>query len=185
MLYIVVILLANLLIILGNLLCTGDWNAWLYACGYSIFATICVIAVDGLTALLVRRLPQAWFRPGLTFYEVSQRERKFYRKLGVKCWKDKVPELGMFTGFHKDHLADSRDAAYLGRFLLESNYGVVIHWVNALFGFLILCMPGCGGISYTLPVALVNFVLSVMPAIILRYNTPGLLRLYRRATAAQ
>lgn len=184
MLYVVVILLANLLIILGNLFFTGVWNAWLYACGYSVLATFCVIGVDGLTAFLVRRLPKSWFRPGLTLYDVSSKERKFYQKLGVKSWKDKVPELGLFTGFRKNHLKDSRDVTYLGRFLLESNYGVVIHWINALFGFLILCIPGCGGISYTLPVALVNFVLSVMPAIILRYNTPGLLRLYRRAAAA-
>lgn len=183
MLYVVVILLANILIILGNLLCTGVWDTWMYACGQSVLATLCVIGVDGLTALLVRRLPESWFRPGLPFFEVSRFERKFYQHLGVKCWKDKVPELGVFTGFHKDHLIDPRDAAYLGRFLLESNYGVVIHWVNALFGFLILAIPGCGGMSYTLPVAFVNFVLSMMPAMILRYNTPGLLRLYTRATA--
>jgi hypothetical protein len=176
-----VILLGNLLIVLGNLLCSGIWGSWLLACEYSILATLCVIGVDGLTAFLIRRLPAGWFRPGIGLYEVSQRERRLYRRLGVKCWKDKVPELGIFTGFHKDHLAAPRDAAYLGRFLLESNYGVVIHWVNALLGFLIMVIPGCGGISYTLPVALVNFVLSLMPAMILRYNTPGLLRLYRRA----
>ena len=184
MLYVVVILLANLLIILGNLLCTGDWGAWLYVCGCSVMATLCVIAVDGLTAFLIRRLPGKWFRPGLALYEVSSKERKFYRFLGVKSWKDKVPELGLFTGFHKSHLAAPKDATYLGRFLLESNYGVVIHWINALFGFLILAIPGLGGISCTLPVALVNFVLSLMPAMILRYNTPGLLRLYRRAQGA-
>ncbi len=184
-LYIGIILLGNLLIILGNLLSTGHWGAWLYVCGYSVMATICVIAVDGLTAFLVRRLPEKWFQPGLAFYEVSQGERKFYRCLGVKRWKDKVPELGMFTGFHKSHLTAPKDASYLGRFLMESNYGAVIHWVNALFGFLIVAIPGLGGISYTLPVALVNFILSLMPAMILRYNTPGLLRLYRRAQGSK
>ena len=181
LLYILVILLANVLIILGNLLWTGTWGAWLPACGYSVLATVCVICVDGLTAFLVRRLPEKWFQPGLSLYEVSQGERKFYRCLGVKKWKDKVPELGLFTGFHKSHLTAPKDASYLGRFLLESNYGVVIHWVNALFGFLIMAIPVLGGISYTMPVALVNFVLSLMPAVILRYNTPGLLRLYKRA----
>ena len=185
MLYVVVISLGNLLIILGNLLGSGDWGSWLYACGYSVFATVCVIAVDGLTAFLVRRFPERWFRPGLALFEVSSRERKFYGRFGVKCWKSKVPELGVFTGFHKDHLTAPKDASYLGRFLLESNYGVIIHWVNALFGFVILAIPGCGGISYTLPVALINFVLSLMPAMILRYNTPGLLRLYRKATATK
>ncbi|MBR5280779.1 MAG: hypothetical protein IKU26_07440 [Clostridia bacterium] len=180
-LYIGIILLGNILIVLGNLLCVGSFSGWLYACGCSVMATILVIAVDGLTAFLVRRLPEKWFQPGGRLYAVSQGERKFYRCLGVKCWKDKVPELGVFTGFHKSHLTAPKDADYLGRFLLESNYGVVIHWVNALFGFLILAIPGLGGISYTLPVALVNFALSLMPAMILRYNTPGLFRLYQRA----
>ena len=182
-LYIGIILLGNILIVLGNLLCTGDWSQWLYACGCSVMATLFVIGVDGLTAFLLRRLPEKWFQPGMALYAVSQKERKFYGFLGVKSWKDKVPELGLFTGFRKSHLTAPKDASYLGRFLLESNYGVVIHWVNALVGFLILAIPGLGGISYTLPVALVNFVLSLMPAMILRYNTPGLLRLYKRAKA--
>ena len=181
LLYVSIIVIANLLIVLGNLLYIGSWNLWLSACGYSVLATLCVIGVDGLTAFLVRRFPAGWFRPGGRFFTVSQGERKLYRRLGVKCWKDKIPELGMFTGFHKNHLIAPKDRVYLARFLLESNYGVVIHWVNGISGFVILGMPACGGFSYTIPVALVNLVLSLMPAMILRYNTPGLLRLYNRA----
>lgn len=181
MLYVILILSADILITLGNLLFTGAWEAWLSVSYKVVVATIAVIAVDGITAFLVRRFPGSWFGPGGRMYEVSSKERKVYQRLGIKKWKDKVPELGMFTGFHKDHLQSSKDVTYLERFLLESNYGVVIHVVNAVFGFLILLLPYCGALQYALPVALVNFVLSLMPAAILRYNTPGLLRLYRRA----
>ncbi len=181
MLYVILILAANILIILGNLLFTGAWAAWLSVTGRVVTATVAVIAVDGIVALIIRRLPEKWFRPGAGLYHVPAKERTLYRHLGIKHWKDRVPELGLFTGFHKDHLQDAKDPAYLGRFLLESNYGVVIHIAGAVFGFLILLLPYCGGVSYALPVALVNVVLSLMPTAILRYNTPSLLRLYRRA----
>lgn len=181
MLYVILILTADILITLGNLLATGAWAAWLHVACKVVVATVAVIAVDGITAFVVRRFPGKWFRPGLAFYDVSSKERKFYQHLGIKKWKNRVPELGMFTGFHKDHLQDAKDVSYLERFLLESNYGFVIHLVNAMFGFFILCLPYCGAAQYALPVALVNFVLSLMPAAILRYNTPGLFRLYQRA----
>ena len=140
-----------------------------------------VIAIDGVAAFIVRRLPAKWFAPEGKLYAVSKAERKLLHASGIQIWKRFVPELGCFTGFHKDKIADPTSVSYLERFLLESNYGAVGHIVGAALGFLILLLPCCQPLSRGLPIALVNFVLSMLPTCILRYNTPSLRRLLKRA----
>ncbi|MBQ7365515.1 MAG: hypothetical protein IJW46_07950, partial [Clostridia bacterium] len=61
------------------------------------------------------------------------------------------------------------------------NYGAVGHILGAFLGFLILLLPFCQPISVGLPIAIVNFILSMLPTCILRYNTPSLQRLWQRA----
>lgn len=176
--YIGIIVLANIVIMAAHLL-ASDMTA-VQSCLYPAAATVSVIAVDGIEAFLIRRLPERFFCAEKTA-DVSELERKLYRKLKIKVWKSKVPELGGFTGFHKDRLKTAADKEYLARFLLESNYGTVIHIVNALTGFVIAVLPFCGPVSVTVPVAAVNCLLNLAPAAILRYNTPALKRAYKRA----
>ena len=77
-------------------------------------------------------------------------------------------------------MADRGDAAYLGRFILECNYGVFIHLQNALCGpLLLLFLPP----SYAWFIAAVNFVLSLLPVFVLRYNLSTLQYLYKKASA--
>jgi hypothetical protein len=149
----------------------------------TLLGTISVIAWDGIVALLIRRLPlpMRWFAPASRLFAVGKRERSFYRSIGINIWKDHVPELGCFTGFHKSEFTSPNDPAYLARFLLESNYGVIIHLANAVLGYLILLLPWCSEISVGLPIALVNTILSLFPVAILRFNTAPLYSLYQRA----
>lgn len=177
MFYTATIAAANVIIILVNTLSAGDF--WLTAL-FSVLGTASVIAYDGLTAFLIRRLPEKWFAPEKKVFGVSRFEKRIYSKLKVKRLASVVPELGGFTNFHKDKLESAIDGEYLSRFLLESNYGVAIHIVNAVGGFVIGFLPFCGGVGIWLPVALVNFVLSMLPVFILRNNTPSLLFLYKR-----
>lgn len=182
MLYISVIAAANVIIIVGNVLVTGAATLpeLLRIAAASLGGTIAVIAIDGVTAFLIRRLPEGWFSADRKMFFVREGERRLYARLGVKKWKSKVPELGGFSGFHKDKLQSPSDAAYLARFLLESNYGVVIHLANAVCGFGIAFLPFCRQPSIWIPIFAVNFVLSLLPVAILRYNTPVLRRLYVR-----
>lgn len=182
MFYTAVILSANVIIILLNTLFGGDF--WFTAL-YSVLGTVTVIAYDGITAFLIRRLPEKWFVPEKKAFNVSRAEKRFYSKLKIKKITALVPELGGFTGFHKDKLQSVDDKEYLFRFLLESNYGVAIHIVNAVGGLVIGLLPFCGGVSVWLPVAGVNFVLSMLPVFILRKNTPSLMFLYKRAKKQQ
>lgn len=177
MLYLTVIFMAMLIIVVANALCAaGSIPALTLS---TVLGTVSVIAWDGIQALLIRRaLPERLFAPDSAAFRVGKRERAFYRKLNVNRWKHLVPELGCFTGFHKREFSSPSDPAYLGRFLVESNYGVVIHVLNAVLGPLILLLPWCSSPSIGLPIALVNLVLSLLPVAILRFNTAPLRSIY-------
>ena len=182
MFYILTISISMLVIALVNTLLGEAVSliAFLYVLLDTALAVIGVFAIDALTAFLTRRLPERWFAPDARAFAVPKWEKNIYRRTGINRWKKHVPEWGCFTGFHKDRLREPNDSAYLGRFLLESNYGVVGHLAGALLGFLIVLFPIFGGVSVSLPVAVINMILSLLPTALLRYNTPALRSLYRR-----
>ena len=182
MFYLITIFGAALVIALANLCASGTYTAaaLAYYVIVVLLGVVAVIAVDGVLAFAARRMPERYFAPEAKMFSVGEREKKFYRSVKIEAWKKYVPELGCFTGFHKDKLRDPRTSAYVGRFLLEANYGVLGHVLGALFGFSIMLLPFLKPFSMALPIAAVNFVLSTLPTMILRYNTPALRRLYRR-----
>lgn len=183
MAYTAIISASALLIALGNFLHDGVYTARAFAALLftTVISIVAVIVLDGIFAFLIRRMPEKWFAPTKKAFSVSEKEVRFYKKIKLAKWKRFVPELGCFTGFHKDKLRDSKSSAYLGRFLLESNYGVAGHIAGAVFGFLLLFSRLLRPRSVALPVAIVNCVLNLMPAAVLRTNTPALRRLYARS----
>lgn len=162
-LYLLIIALADLIL----------WAAHGFDGALFVFGgTAAVIALDGVGAFLLRRLPERWFTKPWT---IGKHERRFYKRIGIRKWKDAIPELGGFTDFHKDHV--ERDAVFLRRFLIESRYGIVIHLENIGGGLLLLLfLPP----SYALPIAAVNAMLSLLPVMVLRYNLATLQYLYAK-----
>jgi len=69
-----------------------------------VLSTMAIIAIDGLTAGIVRLLPKKLFNPFAKRFKVFKWEKSFYQKLGIKKWKDLVPELGHLTGFRKNKI---------------------------------------------------------------------------------
>lgn len=182
MFYLISISTATLLIALGNF-----WFDQVYQFGafawhlfYTVLGVAAVFAIDGVAAFVIRRMPERWFAPESPLFLVGRREKNFYRLTKLNTWKRYIPEWGCFTGFHKDKLQKTINSAYIGRFLLESNYGVAGHIAGALLGYLILLLPFLRPLSVALPIAAVNMVLSILPTVILRFNTPALRSLYRR-----
>ncbi len=161
-----------------NALCGASFWSVLFEC---VLATASVIAIDGIFAFLIRRLPERLFDANAKIFTVSKKEARIYRKLKINKWKRFVPELGGFTAFHKDKLQSASDAHYLARFILESNYGIAIHIVNAITGILLFLLPFCNSPSIALPVAAVNAVLSLLPVMVLRANLPALHLLYKKS----
>ena len=181
MLYLTIIIGGAIIIAIANTLAAFSLKLLLTNLLAVAIGVIAIIAQDGIGALIIRRLtPESWYLPGRRFFNVSAKERKFYTKLKIKKWKDHVPELGMFTGFSKSELRDMESPEYLGRFLIESNYGVIIHIANAVLGFVIMFIPICSAPSIWIPIYVVNFILSILPVAILRYTSHTLVKLYAR-----
>ena len=156
MLYLILVPASGALLLFGNFFAGGNftWAAFGWEFARVGAAMAGAFAIDGLLALLIRRLPARWFAPLAPLFSVGKRELKLYRFLRLPAWKNGVPEWGGFTSFRKNRLASPSDPAYLARFLLESNYGVAIHLAGALAGFALLAVPFVNArLSVALPVA--------------------------------
>lgn len=178
MLYLIVILSAMTLIILFNVLLNSalyNLDFW-YIVLAVVLNTISVIVVSGIVATLVRQvLPEKWFNASKMDIKVSKKEMRFYEKLGVKKWKDLVPELGFFTGFRKNKIANPKSIEYVDRYILEINYGIYVHFVSIFTSFLIVFIyPLKYCLMFGIPVAIVSVILHLMPLFTLRYNLPKL-----------
>ena len=150
-----------------------------------IVSTIYQVAVDGLFAFLCNHIPASWLK-NRKFFEVSKREQKFYEKLGIRSWKDKVLELGSMGGFSKSKIDDPNSPEYIEKFLIESYKGEIDHISGMIAGFsVIFILPLKYAWFIGVPVAIVNVVVNMMSTMILRYNTPKLKTLHKRALRNQ
>lgn len=172
---------------IGFGLCNAIRND-VYSTGYAIchplFVLAFVLVVLGIFAVLVRRMPQAIFNADNWFFRVRQGELKFYKKIGIKKWKDKVPDLGWTAGFPKANLK-SLDPEYLKTFIDETCKGEVLHNIAGFLGFVALLVFPSQDMIFVLPIVLVNFVLHMLPCMIQRYNRSRLLIAYKFHTRKQ
>ena len=182
MFYFIVVLMGTVLVSLTNFFALDlrTFGAFIEILLAVIVGDAMLFLIDAVTAFLVRRLPEKWFAPEARLFTVKPVERKLYRKLKINSWKKYVPEWGCFTGFHKDKVREPNSSTYIGRFLIESNYGVAGHIAGAVTGFLIMLLPFFHPFSVALPLAVINFVLGILPTMILRSNTPSLRALYKK-----
>lgn len=180
LLYISVILLSMLMIAICNYIIYSPIYCFdlPYIIVAVVLSTFIEIIIDLIFAFIVRRmLPSKWFSVDKKYF-AGNNERKFYDKLLIKKWKDKVPDLGALSGFCKNKIAKPNDEEYLSRYIVEANYGIFVHVACMLFGFLVIFVyPLKFWHCFGLPVALVNFVLNLLPIFVLRYNLPKLHKL--------
>ena len=154
---------------------------WYYIVISVVLCTALQFALDGLIAVIINKLPDKLFGIDAPVYRVSEAERQLYKKLKVRKWKDKIWELGSLGGFSKKQLIDPGSPAYVEKFIVECNKGVLTHRLSYPVGFLpMVLFPNVCAFSVALPVALVNLFLNILPTIVLRYNTPKLMLLLQR-----
>ncbi len=171
-------IIATLNIVLGSY--TFDYSA-LWVVLAVVLSTIVEIAISGVFSAITEHAPEKYFTPNKKLYIVSKKEQKFYEKIGIKSWKDKVWELGALGGFRKNKLKDN-SSEYLYRFILESNRGMLGHILDLFAGFLVVfILPLKYAWRIGVPVAFVGFVLNLLPICVLRYNIPKLTVAYKRA----
>lgn len=146
-----------------------------------ILNVVAVIVADGLVAFVIRwLLPKNAFSKDKACFGAGEKGCKFFEKIGIKKWKDAVPELGFFTAFRKNKIYDPKNNEYVERYIVEANYGVAIHFWSMLFGFAIIFIyPLRYAICFGVPVAIVNVFYNLLSFAILRYNLPKLHRLYK------
>ena len=149
--------------------------AWYYVIIATVWSIALQFALDGIIALLINKMPDKLFGADNPLYRVSEAEKKLYKKLKVRLWKDKIWELGGLGGFSKKNLREPGSPEYIEKFIIECNKGVLTHRLSYPIGFLaMLTLPGVCAFSVALPVAIVNLFLNVLPTLALRYNTPML-----------
>ena len=155
--------------------------SWYYVLIAVVFCTLLDFGLDGLIALLINKMPDRWFGVDNPLYRVSDTERKLYKKLRVRRWKDKVWELGWLGGFSKKSLLAPGDPQYIEKFIIECNKGVLTHRLSYPVGLIpMLLLPGVLPRTIAFPAALVNLFLNILPTLALRYNTPQLKAMLKR-----
>lgn len=180
-LYLSIVFVAMVLIAIINCLAGVGDQTVLYVCLLVLIATALEIIIDIIFATVMR-----WFIPkkfvGIEkkWFSASKKEARFYEKIGIKKWKDKVLELGAVTGFTKKKLGDTSDNEYVQRFIIEAHYGILVHFACIVFGFAIVFIcPRPFWWTVGLPIWFVNLLLNSMSTFILRYNLPKLHTLYK------
>lgn len=142
--------------------------------GITVLTVAIEFIISAIIALIIHWLPKSWFLAERKIFKVYRWERKFYEKLGIKQWKDKVWELGGLGGFRKNKINDPTNPEYFERFIMESNKGLVTHIISVFAVF--LCIPFFPQFAWTIgfPASMVGLVLHTLPSLILRYNIPKL-----------
>ncbi len=154
---------------------------WYYVIIAVVWCTALQFGLDGLIAIVINKMPDKWFGVDNPLYYVSPKERELYRWLRVRRWKDKVWELGGLGGFSKKAVREPSNPAYIEKFIIECNKGVLTHRLSYPIGFLaMLTLPGICSLTIALPVAVVNVFLNILPTLALRYNTPMLKAMLKR-----
>ena len=144
----------------------------LYAAVAVVFCVVLQSILDSVAALAIRLTPDRLYPAESPRYRVSGWEKKLYLKLGVRAWKDHIPDLGGIGGFSKKRLQSPDAPAYVEKYVIECHKGV-------------LTLPGLCALTIGLPVAVINLMLNALPTMALRYNTPMLLRMLQRMRQKQ
>lgn len=181
-----------LLILFGGLFITWVINSFflspLIAMAFVLGGAAVIFALDAFIAWVLHLLPEKYFDYKKKIFQVRSREKKFYEKIGIRAWKDKIPEMGQLCDFHKDKIA-STEQKYIHKFLVETCYAEVIHVAMILIGLLIIPIiyfinPGYFW-NFSFPLVIINTFLNLPPVLIQRYTRPKLLKLQERELRKQ
>ena len=153
---------------------------FIYVLSIMILGVILVILIDGLTAALFRSLPIKCANFKKRIFIVSKKEKFFYEKIKIKNWKDKIPEIGHFTGFRKNKVLDPKNSEYIKRFLHEICYGEMGHFASMFTGIFLLLIPWFKSfwIYLCIVIIIINAFLNLLPIFVLRYNSFTLYSIY-------
>lgn len=181
-LYLSIIFIAWIFVAFLNIMFGGyGISAWAVI-GYVGLAILISFLLDALCAIIVRFIKPEKFDPFNKYFSERNGERKFYEKLKIRTWKDKIPELGKtLKFFDKTKVEVNPNSEYMLKFLRETCYAEVMHTIGIIFSFFVLViMPTRFIWGISLPVLIVNIFLQVLPIMVQRYTRPKLVIAYKR-----
>jgi glycosyl-4,4'-diaponeurosporenoate acyltransferase len=151
-----------------------------------VFATtglyfVGLFLIDAIVAITVRAFPKSWYNPFKKIYAVKDKERKFYDKLKIRTWKDKIPETGKFlVGFSKSKVECMTDNKYVEKFMYETVYAEVMHFFSIPFSFFTVFIYPKLFLFCGIPMILGNIIMQALPVMVQRYNRFKLMILHKR-----
>lgn len=115
-----------------------------------LLGTIIVFLIDFVIFGLIYILPNKWFNKDINFYKANEQQKQFYKKLGVK----------------------KKDWASMGEGVLTlKKKAFWAHIFASVLSFLIILVFPIGyWFIFSVPIALMNFILNGIPIIAIRYN---------------
>lgn len=145
-----------------------------------------LVVFYGTAAVIVampRKWQKKWFNSSNTFYRVSEREMRFYRRISLPKWKDKLPQYN--KDFEKRHLPQEITKEYLLTYIFMTCRAEIIHYITGIVGYLSLFFSFLSeNVGYWYDVYFTiatTMMLGNMPfSMIQRYNRYRLLRLLER-----
>ena len=181
-LYIIILVAGLTLTEGGNLFyaLSKDMNVGTMFLYLLLAVAICGI-MAGIITLITRILPAKVFSPYRHRYKVSSKENKFYNKLKIKKWKDKIPELGKLSGFAKTEIAEPNNPQYIFKLLTENCIAESLNFYSIVAGLLLFVfLPREYVFTIGLPIFFLNMLLHIMPIFVQRYLRPKFLKIYNR-----
>jgi len=145
-------------------------------------AAVFVVLAGGLMFFAIgQSLPRRWFDPDGWLYRCRRWENdgRIYEKLGVRRWKDVVPDMSrIIPGVFKKKAGVTADPEHMYRLVLETCVAELIHWllIVAITIPVYAAIGGWGGAAGALAYILGNMVFIVIQ----RYNRPRLIVIYKR-----
>ena len=180
--YLITLMVGYLLVFWVNAIlswCNVCNIAILFCFYYPLLIIVAFFALDFLAAGLVRLIPKKKINIHSKIFRCFPFEKKLYEKLGVRWFKDKIPELGgALKGFSKSEISGD-DVNYFEEFIKETILGELTHVLCILFGIAIFFIFPLHILNFALPTFLLNTYFNILPIIVQRYNRPKLYKIYK------
>lgn len=146
-----------------------------------VYAALYLAALGILAHPVGLILPRSIFHPDSFPFAAYKWENggKIYEKLGVKSWKDRVPDMSRLMGdMVKKKMSSAKDAAGIDTLIVETCIAEAIHLALTVLSFGILIFWQS---VWAWVLILAYNILGNLPFIIIqRYNRPRLLALSAR-----
>jgi len=113
-----------------------------------------------------------------SFFTVSQREIRFYKKIGLPKWKDRLPQYN--KGFNKRNLSNEISKEYLESFIIATYQAETVHYIIIPLGYLsVFFALLTSNRDYTIFIVIATFIgmCNLVFSLIQRYNRFRLERL--------